>query len=224
MIAAATAAEAAPSASASATLLCGWVVVRPPHDLHVRPVEAADRRRSGAVHALRGRRRLHARRHRRPVGLAGRGRRRSARRPSRPVRRPSSTSTSSLDIAPVLGSITAPTLVIGAEDDRWVDVSHSQSLAAAIPNAQLEVLPAGHIVIQELAGDVARLLHGHVDGQPMSRADQHEELDPATKARWLAVRPAERGSRRRLRHPHRAARRGRASRLLPSADWSSGPS
>ena len=68
-----------------------------------------------------------------------------------------------LDITPLLGSITAPTLVIGAEDDRWVDVSHSRTLAAAIPDAQLEVLPAGHIVIQELAGDVARLLHGHID-------------------------------------------------------------
>ena len=67
-----------------------------------------------------------------------------------------------LDITPLLGSITAPTLVIGAEDDRWVDVSHSRSLAAAIPSAQLGVLPAGHIVIQELAGDVARLLHGHI--------------------------------------------------------------
>jgi 3-oxoadipate enol-lactonase len=68
-----------------------------------------------------------------------------------------------LDITPLLGSITAPTLVIGAEDDRWVDVSHSRTLAAAIPSAQLEILPAGHIVIQELAGDVARLLHGHID-------------------------------------------------------------
>jgi len=68
-----------------------------------------------------------------------------------------------LDISPLLGSITAPTLVIGAEDDRWVDVSHSRTLAAEIPSARLEVLPAGHIVIQELAGEVARLLNGHVD-------------------------------------------------------------
>src|SRR5262249_47390182 len=68
-----------------------------------------------------------------------------------------------LDITPLLGTIAAPTLVIGAEDDRWVDVSHSRALAERIPNAQLEVLPAGHIVIQELAADVARLLHGHVD-------------------------------------------------------------
>ena len=68
-----------------------------------------------------------------------------------------------LDITPLLGSITAPTLVIGAEDDRWVDVSHSRALADGDPDSRLEVLPAGHIVIQELAGDVARLLHGQVD-------------------------------------------------------------
>ena len=69
-----------------------------------------------------------------------------------------------LDITPLLGTITAPTLVIGAADDRWVDVSHSHALAAAIPTATLEVLPAGHVVIQQLAGDVARLLHGRITG------------------------------------------------------------
>ena len=67
-----------------------------------------------------------------------------------------------LDITPLLGAITAPTLVIGGEDDRWVDVSHSHALAEAIADSRLEVLPAGHIVIQELAADVARLLHERV--------------------------------------------------------------
>ena len=67
-----------------------------------------------------------------------------------------------LDITPLLGQIGAPALIIGAEDDRWVDVSHSRSLAEAIPGARLEVLPAGHVVIQELPADVARLLHAHV--------------------------------------------------------------
>lgn len=67
-----------------------------------------------------------------------------------------------LDITPLLGAITAPTLVIGAADDRWVDVSHSHALAAAIAGSRLELLPAGHVVIQELAADVAALLHGQV--------------------------------------------------------------
>ncbi|MGH9269865.1 MAG: alpha/beta fold hydrolase [Ilumatobacteraceae bacterium] len=67
-----------------------------------------------------------------------------------------------LDITSLLGQISSPALIIGAEDDRWVDVSHSRSLAEAIPGARLEVLPAGHVVIQELPADVARLLHAHV--------------------------------------------------------------
>ena len=69
-----------------------------------------------------------------------------------------------LDITPLLGSITAPTLVIGADDDRWVDVSHSQPSPRPSRAATLEVLPAGHVVIQELAADVARLLHGQITG------------------------------------------------------------
>ena len=70
-------------------------------------------------------------------------------------------------------------------------MSHSRALAAAIPDARLEVLPAGHIVIQELAGDVARLLTGTSTRIDEPRR-QHEELDPATKARWLAYgRPSE---------------------------------
>ena len=116
-----------------------------------------------------------------------------------------------------------PTLVIGAEDDRWVDVSHSRTLAAAIPSARLEVLPAGHIVIQELAGDVARLLHGHVDAEPMSRADQHEELDPATKARWLAYgRPSEDRPRCFATSSGCASRRCAAT--TAGCGWSSGRS
>lgn len=67
-----------------------------------------------------------------------------------------------LDITPLLSAITAPTLVLGAEQDRWVDIAHSTALAAAIPGARMVALPAGHLVIQERAGEVAHLLHEHV--------------------------------------------------------------
>ncbi|MEO6156963.1 MAG: alpha/beta fold hydrolase [Ilumatobacteraceae bacterium] len=70
-----------------------------------------------------------------------------------------------VDISAMLESITAPTLIIGAEQDRWVDVSHSHDLASKISGARLELLPAGHVVIQELPGDVARLLHEHVSSK-----------------------------------------------------------
>lgn len=67
-----------------------------------------------------------------------------------------------VDIAPMLPEIAAPTLVIGGEQDRWVDVRHSRALVEGIAGARLEILPAGHLVIQELAADVARLLHAHI--------------------------------------------------------------
>lgn len=67
-----------------------------------------------------------------------------------------------VDIAGVLASITAPTLVIAGAEDRWVDVSHSRAVAAAVGGSRLEVLPFGHLVIQEGAAAVAELLHAHV--------------------------------------------------------------
>jgi 3-oxoadipate enol-lactonase len=67
-----------------------------------------------------------------------------------------------VDITGLLGSITSPTLIIGAIEDRWVDVSHSHDLHERIAGSRLEVLPAGHLVIQELAGEVAKLLYAHV--------------------------------------------------------------
>jgi pimeloyl-ACP methyl ester carboxylesterase len=67
-----------------------------------------------------------------------------------------------VDIVDIVGCITAPTLIIGGAEDRWVDVSHSHALAQAIPGSHLEVLPAGHLMITELAPQIAELLHAHV--------------------------------------------------------------
>jgi pimeloyl-ACP methyl ester carboxylesterase len=67
-----------------------------------------------------------------------------------------------VDITGLLGTISCPTLVIAGGEDRWVDPSHSRQIASAVPGARLEVLPAGHLVIQELAADVAALLDAHI--------------------------------------------------------------
>jgi len=67
-----------------------------------------------------------------------------------------------IDISGLLGSITAPTLVIGGEQDRWVDVSHSHALGEAIAGSTVTTLPFGHLVIQEGAVAVAALVHAHV--------------------------------------------------------------
>jgi len=69
-----------------------------------------------------------------------------------------------LDITELLPAIACPTLIIGGTEDRWVDISHSRSLADEIHSAQLVELAAGHLAIQELASDVATLLHAHIAG------------------------------------------------------------
>jgi pimeloyl-ACP methyl ester carboxylesterase len=69
-----------------------------------------------------------------------------------------------VDIADRLGRITAPTLVLGGAEDRWVDITHSRALAESIAGARLVELPAGHLVIQEGAAAVAEHLHAHVSG------------------------------------------------------------
>ena len=67
-----------------------------------------------------------------------------------------------VDIAPLVSSITAPTLIVGGAEDRWVDISHSHALAAAIAGSRLEVLPAGHLMPTELPAEIAALLHEHI--------------------------------------------------------------
>lgn len=66
-----------------------------------------------------------------------------------------------IDIEEHLTAISSPCLVIGGTEDRWVDISKSRHLAATIRGAELVELPAGHLVIGELPGDIAQLLAKH---------------------------------------------------------------
>ena len=67
-----------------------------------------------------------------------------------------------IDISDLCSKIVAPCLVISGDQDRWVDPSHCEELAQAIAGSRYVSLPAGHLVIQELAGDVAQLLSAHI--------------------------------------------------------------
>jgi pimeloyl-ACP methyl ester carboxylesterase len=67
-----------------------------------------------------------------------------------------------IDISAQLPLITAPCLVISGAQDRWVDPAHGHALSAGIKNSTFCTLPAGHLVIQEQAGDVAALVHEHL--------------------------------------------------------------
>ncbi len=66
-----------------------------------------------------------------------------------------------VDIEEDLSLVRCPTLVIGGRDDRWVDISKSRHIAATVPGAELVELPAGHLCISELPGDIARLIIRH---------------------------------------------------------------
>jgi pimeloyl-ACP methyl ester carboxylesterase len=64
-----------------------------------------------------------------------------------------------LDLRPHLSKIKAPTLVIGGENDRVFPPDHSRAIAAAIPNARLEILAGtGHGLLIERADRVLELL------------------------------------------------------------------
>jgi len=67
-----------------------------------------------------------------------------------------------VDIEESLAHITAPCLVIGGIEDRWVDISKSRHIAQSIPGSQLLELPAGHLVIGELAADIASAISQHI--------------------------------------------------------------
>lgn len=66
-----------------------------------------------------------------------------------------------IDIEDDLQRITAPTLVMGGFEDRWVDISKSRHISARIAGSTLIELPAGHLVIGELAGDIASHITRH---------------------------------------------------------------
>lgn len=67
-----------------------------------------------------------------------------------------------IDIEDSLTLITAPCLIIGAVQDRWVDISKARHLAATIAGSTLVELPAGHLVIGEMAADIASAMEKHL--------------------------------------------------------------
>ena len=67
-----------------------------------------------------------------------------------------------IDIENSLRLIKAPCLVIGGVEDRWVDITKSRHIAATVSGATLVELPAGHLVIGELPGEIASALSTHV--------------------------------------------------------------
>ncbi|MCC5947965.1 MAG: alpha/beta fold hydrolase [Nitriliruptoraceae bacterium] len=68
------------------------------------------------------------------------------------------------DRTPLLGTITAPTLVVHGDRDTLVAVSGGRATAAAIPGARLEVVEGmGHDLPAPLIAPVARVITDHLD-------------------------------------------------------------
>jgi 3-oxoadipate enol-lactonase len=67
-----------------------------------------------------------------------------------------------VDIESSLQQIQVPCLVIGAIEDRWVDIAKARHIASQVNDATLVELPAGHLVIGELAPEIATALSKHV--------------------------------------------------------------
>ncbi len=66
-----------------------------------------------------------------------------------------------VDIEEDLSLITAPCLVIGGLQDRWVDISKSRHIASQISHSTIVELPAGHLVIGEMASEIGSLIAKH---------------------------------------------------------------
>lgn len=63
-----------------------------------------------------------------------------------------------MDLVPVLGAITAPTLVIAGANDPATPPEHAHRIAAGIPDARVELVPAAHLANVEQPDAVNRLM------------------------------------------------------------------
>ncbi|MFI7543985.1 3-oxoadipate enol-lactonase [Actinoplanes sp. NPDC049599] len=70
-----------------------------------------------------------------------------------------------MDLRPDLPRIVAPTLVVAGADDPATPPEHGAAIAAAVPGARLEVVPAAaHLASWEQAGAANRLILEALDG------------------------------------------------------------
>jgi 3-oxoadipate enol-lactonase len=69
-----------------------------------------------------------------------------------------------MDLTPVLGRITAPTLVIGAAGDPATPPEHGRRLAAGIPGARFALVDGAHLANVERPDAVTALLTGFLSG------------------------------------------------------------
>jgi len=97
-----------------------------------------------------------------------------------------------MDLEPVLGSVTAPTLVVAATEDAATPPDHAVRIAAGVPGARVAVVPeAAHLACLERPGAVADLVLEHLaeDGLSVRRAvlgDEHVDRTIAATTPFTA--------------------------------------
>jgi 3-oxoadipate enol-lactonase len=70
-----------------------------------------------------------------------------------------------MDLRPMLGSITAPTLVVAGEHDPATPVDHAELIAGLIPDARLAVVAsAAHLAVAEQPDEIGKLIATHLEG------------------------------------------------------------
>lgn len=77
-----------------------------------------------------------------------------------------------IDVRSVLASVRAPTLVTARQDDRLVAVEAAAALAAAIPEAQFQLLPPGPHGPFDIVADRVPLIVNFVCDKPSERPDE----------------------------------------------------
>jgi 3-oxoadipate enol-lactonase/4-carboxymuconolactone decarboxylase len=88
------------------------------------------------------------------------------------------------DICERLPSISAPTLVVAAEDDAATPPSHAYAIGASVPHARVVVLEdAAHLAMVERPRAVARLVLDHLTGPKSGRRRVSERLADAESER-----------------------------------------
>lgn len=71
-----------------------------------------------------------------------------------------------MDLREAIGAVRAATLVVVGDDDPSTPPDHARAIAAAIPDARLEVVPdARHLLTVEHADTATRLILDHLDPQ-----------------------------------------------------------
>lgn len=100
-----------------------------------------------------------------------------------------------MDLRPMLGRITAPTLVVAAAEDPVTTVAMAKDLAQAIPGAALEVVPAAaHLFVAQRPDETNALLAAVLDAASGGDADVVElfSVGLATRKSVLGVEHVQR--------------------------------